>query len=94
MKILVNTQPLEFNIPTRDGDIDRILVKRSIASISDRYTFAHKLGRVPRKAYVVKSSGNFISCKISLNTSGSEQADADKITLEFNATGVAVVCIE
>ena len=31
---------------------------------------------------------------VTVNTSGSEQADAEKITLEFNATGVAVVCIE
>lgn len=94
MKILVHTQPLEFNVPTRDGDIDRILVKRSVTSTPTRYTFEHKLGRTPRKAYVAASYGNFIACKISLDSSGREQVDSEKITLEFNATGVAVVCIE
>jgi hypothetical protein len=94
MKILLCTQPLELNVPTRDGDMDRMLIKKPVPSISGRYTFAHKLGRTPRKAYVVGCSGGFITCKISLDTSGREQADAEKITLEFNATGTAVVCIE
>jgi hypothetical protein len=94
MKILVHTQPLEFNVPVKDGDMDRSLVKRAVSSASDRYTFAHKLGRTPVKAYVVRCSGGFITCKISTDTSGREQADAEKITLEFSATGIAVVCIE
>jgi hypothetical protein len=94
MKILLHTQPLEFNVPVKDGDLDRILVKKAVPSTSDRQTFAHKLGRTPVKAYVVRCSGGFITCKISTDNSGREQADAEKITLEFSATGIAVVCIE
>ena len=94
MKILVTTQPLEFSVPVRDGDHDRVLVKLAVSSATGKRTFAHKLGRTPRKWYICACSGGFISCKASLDSSGREQVDAEKITLEFSATGVAVVCIE
>ena len=93
-KILVNTEAIETDTPVRDGDLDRVLVKKVIKSTTDRYTVWHKLGRIPRKAFVVQSTGGFIICKVSLDTTGREQADSEKITLEFNATGTAVVCFE
>lgn len=94
MKVLTNTAAIGFYEPTKDGDIDRMLVKIPVKSTTDKYTILHRLGRTPRKAYIVQMTGGFILCKVSLDSTGREQADAEKITLEFSATGNAVVAFE
>lgn len=94
MKVLLNTSDLVVDVPTKDGDMDRMLVKIVVRSATEPKTVWHRLGRIPRKAYVVHSIGGFVNVMVSLDSSGREQSDAEKSTLEFSATGTAVVCFE
>lgn len=94
MKVLLNTSAMVPDVPAKDGDMDRMLVKIVVKSTANRYAVWHRLGRIPRKAYVVHSVGGFVAAKVSLDSSGREQSDAEKTTLEFSATGTAVICFE
>ncbi len=94
MNQLPYTQEIEFEKPTQDGTFDRTLLKMNVKQADSRMTVAHGLRRVPVKCFVVKSVGGYPVVKVSLDSNGREQADAEKITLEFSATGNALVCFE
>lgn len=88
------TQEPGFYEVVFDGTFERTITKIPVKAIGQKDTIPHKLGRVPVKAYIVKSTGGYPLVKVSLDTNGREQADAEKITLEFSATGNALVCFE
>lgn len=92
-KVLARTGELEFDVPYRDKDLDQVRVKKSIRTANQDVVIFHRLGRVPNRVFVDWATGGFPVVKVSLDSSGREQADDDKVVVQFSATGIAVVCI-
>lgn len=91
-KVLLKTGALEFDKPYPDGDMAQVRVKKSVIVANQDLVIWHRLGRPPNKVFIDWSSA-FMQVKVSLDSNGREQADDEKIVVQFNSTGTAVVCI-
>ena len=91
-KVLGKVGALEVDVPYRDKDYDQIRVRKVVTAATTDMVIWHRLGRGPNKCFVDWSSA-FMQVKVSLDASNREQADEEKIIVQFSATGQAVVCI-
>lgn len=92
-KVLGKTSSLEFGVFYLDKDTDQGRVKVSVISANQDMVIHHRLGRTPNRVFLDYKAGGANDVWLSLDSSGREQADTEKIVVQFAATGIAVVCV-
>ncbi len=92
-KVLTRTGAMEPDVVYTDKDMDQVRVLKVILSANQDISIPHKLGRKPNRVFLDWKAGGANDVWLSLDSSGREQADDEKIIVQFAATGKAVVCI-